>query len=109
MESGARYSRGAREKNASARAVLAAAAREGPSRVEERNGRAIRMRDVPAKVSFRLGLTDRPAKASQENEFRAVRKPPSSPLPLNCAFNCFDYRARSYRSCPSLAVTHDPP
>lgn len=96
-ESSARYSRGGSKKNA-------AASREAS--LGKRNGLAIRMRDVPAEVSFRLGLTDR----REGNRIsRSVKTPPPPPLPLNCAFNCFDYRACSYRSCPSLAVTHDPP
>jgi len=57
--------RGEREDNASAR--------RGE---EKRNGLAIRMKDVPTKVSLRLGLTinGSPRGRSRENEFRAVRK-----------------------------------
>lgn len=50
---------GARKKNASARRARAEPRGTSRARGKKRNGLAIRMRDVPAKVSFRLGLTDR--------------------------------------------------
>lgn len=67
VESSTRYSRGGREESGRAARNLA--------RWEKRNGLAIRMRDVPTKVSFRPGINGSPAKGlSGENEFRAVRK-----------------------------------